>query len=240
MLPSGHARTLLLLVAAVCATAQTTASLVDAFLKEPVFYKQIEIGKQIVARGDPSVIPQFQPLLEDPDRHVRGNAAFVIASLGDRTGFDAIVAILSDRSPDRKVGPPVAYVGPKSQRPKYRSLESQIQEDRYYAVHLLGDLKDRAGIPVLLNVAKDPALDYAVPWALGQIGGPNAIQALIAGLINPNPEVRAFSSQALGDLRATEALPRLTLLLKDETPLHMGKIPTVAEYARLAIAAIQR
>ena len=35
-------------------------------------------------------------------------------------------------------------------------LPGQIRQDRYYAAHLLGDLKDPRGVPILVSLLKDP------------------------------------------------------------------------------------
>lgn len=82
------------------------------------------------------------------DRHLRGNAAFIFAELGDPRGFDVIVAILDDRSERREVHK-ISSVG-------LPSIQGQIREDRYYAAHLLGDLKDPRAIPVLASLLTDP------------------------------------------------------------------------------------
>ncbi len=58
--------------------------------------------------------------------HIRGNVAFVFGGFGDPRGFQVITDILSDRS-DR----PHPGVGGGN-----RTLEAQIGQDRYYAVHL--------------------------------------------------------------------------------------------------------
>lgn len=184
------------------------------------------------SQRDPGVLPRLRPLLTDPDRHVRANASFVIAGLGDPIGIETVVDIVNDRSPDRRVSVPGSTGQP--------SPRAQIREDRYYAVHMLGEMKDAAAIPTLLSLWNDPDLNYAIPWSLSQIDGPDAIRGLIGALSNPSADVRAYACEALGTLRATEALPRLTELLQDQAEIHSGKIPTVAEYARQAIAAIQR
>ena len=46
----------------------------------------------------------------------------------------------------------------------------QIAADRYYAAHLLGDLRDPLAIPVLVPLLKDKEVNSIVPWALGEIG----------------------------------------------------------------------
>jgi hypothetical protein len=76
--------------------------------------------------------------------------------------------ILMDASSNRTLGPGIG-IGP-SDGHTY-SLSHQIQADRYYAVHLFGELKDRRAIPVLIPLLRDETLNYKVAWALGQIGG---------------------------------------------------------------------
>jgi len=98
--------------------------------------------------------------LSHEDRHIRGNVAFVFGGFGDPRGFQVITDILSDRS-DR----PHPGVGGGN-----RTLEAQIGQDRYYAVHLLGELRDPRAIPILIPLLKDADLNYKVPWALAQIG----------------------------------------------------------------------
>src|SRR5205085_4687549 len=70
--------------------------------EERVFWKQFEVAKKLVAFHDRSVISALDPWLR-MRRHLRGNAAFVVAALGDDRGFAVIQAILADRS-DRPVG----------------------------------------------------------------------------------------------------------------------------------------
>lgn len=139
-------RCALLLLLAVASLAQGQQSapldqLVRQFESETVFWRQFKVAQAIVAAHDPSVLPKLESWLTNPDRHLRGNAAFIFAGLGDARGFDTIVAILRDRSESREVHN-ISSVG-------LPSVQAQIREDRYYAAHLLGDLKDLARSPSL-------------------------------------------------------------------------------------------
>jgi hypothetical protein len=71
---------------------------IERFQSETVFWKQLEIGQKIVLANDNRVLPQLESWLTHPDRHVRGNTAFVFGGLGDRRGFEVIAAFLSDFS----------------------------------------------------------------------------------------------------------------------------------------------
>ena len=62
----------------------SASELLDQFQTSTVFWKQFEVAKAIVAAKDTSVLPQLESLLTHEDRHLRGNAAFILAGLGDR------------------------------------------------------------------------------------------------------------------------------------------------------------
>jgi HEAT repeat protein len=225
---------LVLLLAAPCINRSqqrpSLAELIQRFESTTVFWQQIEVAKEIVAAHDVSVLPKLQGWLTNEDRHLRGNAAFIYAGLGDRRGFDVIAAILGDHS-----GRPEGQGIPGGRW----SLHAQIRADRYYAAHLLGDLKDPRAVPVLVPLLNDTEVNYIVPWSLGQIGDGSAIQPLIQTLSDSNPSMRVLAIYALVELKATEALPRLREFLGDNERSNFDKLESVAEAARDAIAKLQ-
>src|SRR5579862_3059363 len=154
-----------------CQQRPSVSELLRQFEAESVFWRQFEVAKAIVAANDPQVLSPLEPWLTHADRHLRANAAFIFARLGDPRGFDVIVAILGDRSEIRKVDK-FSSVGTPW-------IKGQMTEDRYYATHILGDLKDPRAIPILVPLLTDPDVDYIVPWSLGQIGDRSAIAPLI-------------------------------------------------------------
>jgi HEAT repeat protein len=208
-----------------------TAELLHQFENTKVFWQQFEVAKAIVAANDRSVLPPLEPWLTHQDRELRGNAAFVFARLGDPRGFDVIVAILSDRSEKREVQA-ISSVG-------LPSIQGQIRQDRYYAAHLLGDLKDPRAVAVLVPLLNDPDVRDIVPWSLGQIGDRAAIRPLMQSLSDPNPSMRVLAILALQELKATEALPRLHELLGDHEKSNFDKLQSVAEAAQAAIVQLE-
>lgn len=209
---------------------RSAAELFDQFQTSTVFWKQFEVGKAIVAAKDTSVLPQLESLLTHEDRHVRANAAFVLAGLGDPRGFDVIVAILEDRS-ERRTVHEISSVG----RPW---VQGQIRQDRYYAAHLLGDLKDPRAIPILVPLLMDPDISYIVPWSLAQIGDKSAVPPLMTRLSDRDPSTRVLAIYALTELKATEALPKLRELLTDNERCNFDKLESVAHAAQSAIAKL--
>jgi HEAT repeat protein len=207
------------------------SELLRQFEGERVFWRQFEVAKAIVATNDASVLPQLESWLTHEDRHLRGNAAFIFCGLGDTRGFDVIVSILGDRSERREVHK-ISSVG-------LPSIQRQISEDRYYAAHLLGDLKDPRAVPILVPLLADPDVNYIVPWSLGQISNSSAIAPLIGSLSDPNPSMRVLVIHALVELKAGGALPRLRQLLDDNARSNFDKFESVAEAAQVAVAKLK-
>jgi HEAT repeat protein len=204
--------------------------LVRQFESDTEFTRQFQVAKAIVAANDRTVLPRLESWLTHQDRHLRGDAAFIYAALGDPRGFDAIVAILNDRS-ER----PEAQGIPGGRG----ALQGQIRADRYYAAHLLGDLKDPRATMILVPLLTDPEVNSIVLWSLGQIRDRSAIPALIESTNDQNPGIRVLAIYALVELKATEALPRLRQLLGDNAKPNFGKLESVADAAQAAIAKLQ-
>jgi HEAT repeat protein len=179
--------------------SKSAGGLVEQFANTTVFWKQFEVAKEIVALHDRSVLPELEPWLSSEDMHLRGNTAFIFASLGDDRGFQIIKAILENRSPKRAV-----FRIDDAGRP---SPELQIREDRYYAVHLFGDLRDSRAVPILIPLLIDPEVNDIVPWSLGEIGDKSAIPPLKEALVDNSLTMRASALLALEKLEAKEKLP---------------------------------
>jgi HEAT repeat protein len=207
------------------------AELLRQFEGERVFWRQFEVARAIVAANDARVLPRLEPWLIHEDRHLRGNAAFIFAGLGDPRGFEVVVAILGDLSATRAIQE-ISSVG-------LPSVRAQIRQDRYYAAHLLGDLKDPRGVSILVPLLKDSDVSDIVLWSLGRIGDRSAVTALVGSLSDPKPGMRVLAIHALVDLRATEALPRLRQLLDDNARTNFGKLESVGEAAQAGIAKLQ-
>ncbi len=213
---------------------QSSTALVEQFKNEKMFWKQMEIGKALAGKHDASVLPALADWLGHPDRHIRGNVAFIFASFGDPRGLQTIAEILADRS-ERPEGQGIP-APPGDGRYRY---ERQVAADRYYAAHLLGDLRDARGTALLVPLLDDPETQSIVPWSLGQIGDKRALPALIAALDNEDPSSRVAVIYALEALDAKEAVPRLITLVDDDRKSRFGAAVRVSEAAKAAIAKLR-
>ena len=212
---------------------QPSSALVEQFKNEKVDFRQFEIAKALVARQDASVLLPLADWLVHTDRRIRGNVAFVFAGLGDPRGLQTIAEILTDRS-ER----PEGQGSRRSPRAPYR-FEQQVAADRYYAAHLLGNLRDPGGVDLLVPLFDDPETQDKVPWALGQIGDKRAIPPLIAALDKDDPTRRVMVIYALEALDAKEAVPRLLTLVNDDRQARFGAGVTVSAAAKAAIAKLR-
>jgi len=231
---------LILLGLSICGLAgqqkvESAGARLQQFPNEKVFWRQFEVAKEIGALHDPSVLRELADWLDHDDRHIRGNVAFVFASLGDARGFETISAILRDRS-DRPEGQGVP--GRRSGDGRYH-VAQQIRADRYYAAHLLGDLKDPRAVPILVPLLQDQEVNWIVPWALAEIHDNRSNVPLIEALNSKDPSMRVLAIGALQKLGAKEALPRLRSLLDDYETSHFGDLMSVAQAARAAITALE-
>ena len=215
-------------------STQSPSALVEQFKNEKVFWKQMDIAKAIAAKHDASVLPPLADWLGHQDRHIRGNVAFIFASFGDPRGLQTISDILGDRT-ERPEGQGIPNA---SSDGRYR-FEREVAADRYYAAHLLGDLRDPRGVEFLVPLLDDPVTQSIVPWSLGQIGDKRAIPPLIAALDKDDPSQRVLVIYALEALQAKEAVPRLLTLVNDNRQSRFGALVTVSEAAKAAIAKLQ-
>lgn len=211
--------------------ALSANELLGRFKREKLFFLQFDLGRALAATGDRRAIVELESWLTLDDRHARGNAAFVLARLGDPRGFETIAQILSDRSPRPIVPGALAAPGVMSQ---------QIASDRYYAAHLLGDLKDPRGVPLLVPLLDDEDVNWIVPWSLGRISDPRAVAPLMRVLDQDDPSMRVMAISALEAMHTQAALPKLRELLQDDRKSNFDHRTTVAEAARHAIATISQ
>ena len=237
-----------------CAQAATSPAgeLIDKFHAEPYSWKQLDIADEIAKVATPGDLAVLLPLLSDADRHLRGNAAYLFAKAGDRRGFDTLVGILSDYSDQRVFSPPPGNcIRPTDKLDTEEGRRAaltrcplvrarQIEEDRYYAVHLLGRLRDPRAVEVLIPLLDHDVVNYNAAWALGEIGDARAIPALITALSNKDALVRVSAIGALEKLRATESLPYLAELFGDTALPSAGERVPVGTVARKAADSLRR
>jgi HEAT repeat protein len=219
-------------------SATIVQQLLEQFAGTSVFSEQFEIAKELATHRDAQALIALEPLLRDDDRHLRANAAFVFARLGDPRGLATLSGIVADRS-ERPLGQGIPGGSFNFDPPRWWMSE-QIRADRYYAVHVLGELRDSHGTDILVPLLGDSEVNYHAAWALGQIGDARAIRPLIKALDDRDAHMRVSAIQALEVLDAKEALPKLRELLNDRALPSAGPRVPVADTAKAAMRRLMR
>lgn len=93
-------------------------------------------------------------------------------------------------------------------------VESNDTQQREYVVAALGTLKVREAIPAIRTLLASPSLQrrYVAAWALGEIGDPQGVAALLAALADDNSEVRRYATRALIKFNQVAVLPLMAHL----------------------------
>jgi hypothetical protein len=121
-------------------------------------------------------------------------------------------------------------MGSAAVRPLIETLQNPNYPARPLVASTLGQIGDRRAVEPLIQALKDhdKLVRYHAALALGKLKDKRAVKPLIYALfdemppIGPDPltgdpmTVRAAAAQALGELKAAEAVPALKVLLRDE------------------------
>jgi HEAT repeat protein len=101
-----------------------------------------------------------------------------------------------------------------------KRVAARSEEERAYAVRLLGYLEDDEALPVLLQALEDrePRVRTLAADALIRLHPASVIGPLEQRLLtDPDPEVRMASAQALGEIATQAAVDALERSMKVET-----------------------
>ena len=91
----------------------------------------------------------------------------------------------------------------------------------------------------MVPLLNDPDVQFIVPWALAQTGDKRAVGPLLDVLDQDDPSMRVLAIDALETLHATDAVPRLRLLLDDHRRSNFWALVSVSDAAKAAIARLQ-
>lgn len=156
--------------------------------------------------------------LFDPSADVRNAVADTLA----RAGADG-QGILADALP-KLAGERMFVLAdldgsrlPKELVPTLSDLVRSGGVESAVAAHLLGEMKAKAAVPVLMKAVEDPAgaAQREALWALGQLGDASATDVVVRELNSESAELRAAAADALGGIGASRAVAALEALKGD-------------------------
>jgi chemotaxis protein methyltransferase CheR len=204
------------------------------------YYDEGRTGKEKTVQHfqgtpDAAVFPVLEQALRDnADANVRNAAMEVYVALGGRS-LPPLVSLLSDADEEVRTftGVMLGNMRLRDAVPALiRALDDPDLNVKHAATEALGKIRDlRAVGPLIEALGKDMWLQFPAAVALGDLGDPRAVPALVGLLSIPGANVPAI--QALGKIGDPSALGPLGPFLEDEEP-------SLREWALEAVAVLAR
>jgi HEAT repeat protein len=167
---------------------------------------------------DPLAVPALAAALHDTDPGVRWKAAEALGRTGE-VATGVLSEALHDTDPDVRWKAAVALGESGSEAaiaPLVHALSDPDTFVRSRVARALSRYRDAALQPALTAMtAEDPLLRAGAAVALGEIGGENAIHALIHAFGDPDPSVRKIAESAVA-LQGEKAIVPLIAALAEE------------------------
>jgi HEAT repeat protein len=180
-------------------------------------------GLLLGAAGRPAEMDDLLQLLRDPVPSVRWAAARSLGRLGHPGAVSPLLASLGG---DRPIPPDVVVeaIGQIRQCPVAvlrQGLSSRSAPVRAVTVELLGRFHALPALPDIVGrLSDDPSIEVRTraAQALGRLGSPRAVGALLTCLADGPATMHPQVVRALGEIGAPEAIPALRLALTGPSP----------------------
>jgi HEAT repeat protein len=166
--------------------------------------------------GSKASVPALIRLLKQADKRPYA-AALALGEIGDFSAVPHLVKALGSENTGLRKAAVRALVkmGPETVRSVLPLVGQDDDEIRQRAgIRVIGELRAGAGVALLIPVTGSNR--DAAAWALGRIGDPEGLDALLGALSDERWPVRREAAQALGSLEDPAAVPALTTALDDE------------------------
>jgi HEAT repeat protein len=195
-----------------------------------------EAGEFLGESGSPAAVRDLVALLADPDPRVRWSAARALGRLGHPGAISPLLGALEGPRalPVDVVADAVFQIRDCPMSVLRQGLRSRSAPTRAVAVELLGRFQGLSALDDVVAVLHgDPSVEVRAraARALGRMGSPRAVDALLASLEEGPVAMRVQAVWALGEIGAPQAVPALRALL-------VGPSRQMAEPAAVALAAL--
>jgi len=165
-------------------------------------------------------VATFTPFLHDNDATVRVHAITALAGCGSADAASSLVEALSDTNAGVRAAAANALGGYPAMRPAvHKLLRGGTAERRAAAAQAVGAMGNTEDALLLIDLLADPdpLVGMAGVTALAKLGA-KATGAVVPLLKSREPTIRARAAEALGRMKAVEALPVLVVQLGDPVP----------------------
>jgi HEAT repeat protein len=174
--------------------------------------------KELVNIGTPAVVPLINTLLYDPLYARRIKVAMALGEIGDPRAIEPLNRVIMDKDAEVVAAAQDALIKIKSldtQTTENNNLQPTADEKQYQIEILLASLNFGEKHTCIIN-------------ELGRIGDEQAIQPLMNILSDPSSSDCDSAANALGELKAVQAVPLLMPLLDEINDDHYATIPFTA------------
>jgi HEAT repeat protein len=184
-----------------------------AALADPEPLRRVAAAEALGRMGGEAAALILSRYVGDPVSHVRAAVAGALGQTCDLTCVPVLRPLLADPDPDvrRAVAGALGRIGDPA------------------AAGALAEALSREGQPLLVR--------RALAAALARAPHPDTQPVLLAALADPDPQVRGYAAQALGQIGNEAAYAALAAIQADESPLLRD---TVGEQARQALRLLER
>jgi HEAT repeat protein len=165
----------------------------------------------------PRAVGPLLEALKDRTATVRERAAVALGRIKDPETIPALIEALVEENGHVNQGAyqAIKKFGRKAGSHLVGALETK---PNIYLVELLGESKYGAQSELFIRLAgnSDPVMRQKALTALGKTGDQHAVEFLMETLAYSNVDTQIIAVQALGHLRATQAIPHMLDLLKTD------------------------
>ncbi|MBF0342675.1 MAG: HEAT repeat domain-containing protein [Nitrospirae bacterium] len=165
---------------------KTIDALIEAMKDSDWWVKQIATDALAEIKGE-NIVRFFKAMLTDPDENLRRCSVEFFVRVPDRLALDTLITTLDD-------------------------TDWWVREK---AIIALGYIQDPLAIDPLYNKMDDEYVNWHIPKALGNIGGPKAIQRLVPMLGHTKKHIRIEALRAFAHMKMVEAAANNPEALKE-------------------------
>jgi HEAT repeat protein len=222
---------------------EAIAALMGA-LADPEEFVRWQAARALAAQEASQVFPALTQALSDPEPLRRAGAAEAMGYQGGEAASVTLCKHVSDRDPRVRVAVAGALrdlVDPNAVSCLLPLLADENTEVRCTAASALGHIGSPASAKPLADALAEPGQPLlfrrALAAALVRAAHPEAQPVLLVALSDPDPQVRGYAAEALGQVGDEAAYAALSAARSDESALLRG---TVGSQAREALVMLER
>lgn len=193
-------------------------------LDSPGLWSRAKAVENLGYYGGPESVGPMSELLSESDETIKAVAARALSRIGTREAAESLTRFLNSDSEltSLRMAENLERIGPLAVDPLIELIESEDEDGRraqVLAAQILGNLrvaKARTALQQAIKRHWNTDIRAQSALALGKIGNPDDLPALLEAAEDNSWPVRVQAANALGMIGETETVPTLEKLVADE------------------------